>query len=213
MKRYLLLIVMILAMGTVQAQLFKKNNNVTEAQYHLGAVPVVNGKVAFEEVIQAEGLSAEEIETRVNEWIKRRFTKPTVISSMRFDSEQPNTTIVKSEEYIVFKNTFLVLSRARIYYYLTITAEDGQCTFNMSRITYWYDDEDEKGGIKMKAENWITDEKGGIKMKAENWITDEMAFNKKGRLKKFEGKFRRKTIDLKELLIEELTNELTSGKK
>ncbi|MBO5787448.1 MAG: DUF4468 domain-containing protein [Bacteroidaceae bacterium] len=198
MKRYLLLIVMILAMGTVQAQLFKKNNNVTEAQYHLGAVPVVNGKVAFEEVIQAEGLSAEEIETRVNEWIKRRFTKPTVIRSMLFDSEQPNTTIVKSEEYIVFKNTFLVLSRARIYYYLTITAEDGQCTFNMSRITYWYDDEDEKGGIKMKAENWIT---------------DEMAFNKKGRLKKFEGKFRRKTIDLKELLIEELTNELTSGKK
>ena len=198
MKRYLLLIVMILAMGTVQAQLFKKNNNVTEAQYHLGAVPVVNGKVAFEEVIQAEGLSAEEIETRVNEWIKRRLTKPTVISSRRFDSEQPNTTIIKSEEYIVFKNTFLVLSRARIYYYLTITAEDGQCTFNMSRITYWYDDEDEKGGIKMKAENWIT---------------DEMAFNKKGRLKKFEGKFRRKTIDLKELLIEELTNELTSGKK
>lgn len=159
---------------------------------------MVNGKVAFEEVIQAEGLSAEEIETRVNEWIKRRFTKPTVIRSMLFDSEQPNTTIVKSEEYIVFKNTFLVLSRARIYYYLTITAEDGQCTFNMSRITYWYDDEDEKGGIKMKAENWIT---------------DEMAFNKKGRLKKFEGKFRRKTIDLKELLIEELTNELTSGKK
>ena len=198
MKRYLLLIVMILAMGTVQVQLFKKNNNVTEAQYHLGAVPVVNGKVAFEEVIQAEGLSAEEIETRVNEWIKRRLTKPTVISSRRFDSEQPNTTIIKSEEYIVFKNTFLVLSRARIYYYLTITAEDGQCTFNMSRITYWYDDEDEKGGIKMKAENWIT---------------DEMAFNKKGRLKKFEGKFRRKTIDLKELLIEELTNELTSGKK
>lgn len=198
MKRYLLLIVMILAMGTVQAQLFKKNNNVTEAQYHLGAVPVVNGKVTFEEVIQAEGLSAEEIETSVNEWIKRRFTKPTVIKSMRFDSEQPNTAIVKSEEYIVFKNTFLVLSRARIYYYLTITAEDGQCTFNMSRITYWYDDEDEKGGIKMKAENWIT---------------DEMAFNKKGRLKKFEGKFRRKTIDLKELLIEELTNELTSGKK
>lgn len=198
MKRYLLLIVMILAMGTVQAQLFKRNNNVTEAQYHLGAVPVVNGKVAFEEVIQAEGLSAEEIETRVNEWIKRRFTKPTVIGSMRYDSEQPNTAIVKSEEYIVFKNTFLVLSRARIYYYLTITAEDGQCTFNMSRITYWYDDEDEKGGIKMKAENWIT---------------DEMAFNKKGRLKKFEGKFRRKTIDLKELLIEELTNELTSGKK
>ena len=200
MKRYLLLIAMVLTLGTVQAQLFKKKNNinVTEAQYHLGAVPVVNGKVTFEEVIKAEGLSAGEIETRVNEWITRRFTKPTVIRSMRFDSELPNTTIVKSEEYIVFRNTFFVLNRARIYYYLIITAVDGQCTFNMSRITYWYDDEDEKGGIKMKAEDWIT---------------DDMAFNQKGKLKKFEGKFRRKTIELKEQLIKELSNELETEKR
>lgn len=201
MKRYLLLIAMVLTLGTVQAQLFKKkknNINVTEAQYHLGTVPMVNGKVTFEEVIKAEGLSAGEIETRVNEWITRRFTKPTVIKSMRFDSELPNTAIVKSEEYIVFRNTFFVLNRARIYYYLTITAVDGQCTFNMSRITYWYDDEDEKGGIKMKAEDWIT---------------DDMAFNKKGKLKKFEGKFRRKTIELKEQLIKELSNELETEKR
>ncbi len=200
MKRYLLLIAMVLTLSTVQAQLFKKKNNinVTEAQYHLGAVPVVNGKVTFEEVIKAEGLGAGEIETRVNEWITRRFTKPTVIKSMRFDSELPHTAIVKSEEYIVFRNTFFVLNRARIYYYLTITAVDGQCTFNMSRITYWYDDEDEKGGIKMKAEDWIT---------------DDMAFDKKGKLKKFEGKFRRKTIELKEQLIKELSNELETEKR
>ena len=67
----------------------------------------------------------------------------------------------------------------------------------MSRITYWYDDQDEKGGIQMKAENWIT---------------DDMAFKKNGRLKKFEGKFRRKTIDLKEKLVKELTDELTSNR-
>ena len=80
-----------------------------------------------------------------------------------------------------------------MYYYLTLTAADGGCNFNRSRITYWYDDEDDKGGIKMIAEDWIT---------------DDNAFNKKGGLKKFEGKFRCKTIDLKEQLIEELTKAL-----
>ena len=69
--------------------------------------------------------------------------------------------------------------------------------FNISRITYWYDDEDDKGGIHMKAENWIT---------------DDMAFNNKGKLKRFEGRFRRKTIDLKNALVQELTNELTPNK-
>ena len=49
-------------------------------------------------------------------------------------------------------------------------------------------------------------------MKAENWLPDEVAFDKKGKLKKFEGKFRRKTIDLKEKLVKELTDELTSNR-
>ena len=87
----------------------------------------------------------------------------------------------------------MVLERARIYYFLTLTANDGSCTFNMSRITYWYDDEDEKGGIKMIAEDWIT---------------DENAINKKGKLKTFEGKFRNKTIELKNILVNDLTQRL-----
>ena len=64
----------------------------------------------------------------------------------------------------------------------------------MSRITYWYDDEDDKGGLRMKAEEWIT---------------DENAINKKGKLKAFEGKFRRKTIELKESLTKELEHLLS----
>lgn len=198
MKKTLLIIMLVLVAGTASAQLFKKRSKVVEPQYQAGAVSVVNGKVAFDEFIPAEGMTAAEIEEKVNSWITRRYVEPTVISAKRYESEQPNTAIVKGEEYIVFKNTFLVLSRARIYYYLTITAEDGGCRFNMSRITYWYDDEDDNGGIHMKAENWIT---------------DEMAFDKKGGLKKFEGKFRRKTIDLKNQLVEELKNELTHGKR
>ena len=191
-KIIFMLTVALLSTVGVQAQLIKKENVISEA-YEAGKVPVINGKVTFETSIPAKGLTAKEVEERVNGWIAKRYVKPTVISVKRFDSEKPGTTIIKGEEYIVFKSTFFVLSRARMYYFLTLTAEDGSCNFHLSRITYWYDDEDEKGGIKMIAEDWIT---------------DDNAFDKKGKMKKFEGKFRRKTIDLKEQLINELTQAL-----
>lgn len=191
-KIIFMLTVALLSTVGVQAQLIKKESVISEA-YEAGKVPVINGKVTFETSIPAKGLTAKEVEERVNGWIAKRYVKPTVISVKRFDSEKPGTTIIKGEEYIVFKSTFFVLSRARMYYFLTLTAEDGSCNFHLSRITYWYDDEDEKGGIKMIAEDWIT---------------DDNAFDKKGNMKKFEGKFRRKTIDLKEQLINELTQAL-----
>ena len=197
MKKLLYILILALLPATAaQAQLIKKSKNsatIDNAAYASGAVPVINGKVTFEKCIAAKGLTAKEVEERVNNWIAKRYVKPTVISVKRFNDEKPGTIIIKGEEYITFKSTAFVLSRARIYYYLTITPADGCCNFNMSRITYWYDDEDEKGGVKMIAEEWIT---------------DDNAFNKKGKMKKFEGKFRRKTIDLKELLIEELTKAL-----
>lgn len=191
-----MLIALVLLASTANAQLFKKKDKSVEPQYSQGMVPLVNGKVTFEEVITADGLTKEEILERADKWIKDRYVEPTVLSAKRYDSEQPGSLIVKGEEYIVFKNTFLVLSRARMYYYLTISAEDGKCIFNLSRITYWYDDEDDKGGIKMKAEEWIT---------------DDNAFNNKGGLKKFEGKFRRKTIDLKNRLANELRSALSTN--
>ena len=197
MKKILFILVLsMMSTFAAQAQLFKKHSKdetVNSEAYEAGKVPVVNGKVTFETDIPVEGLTAAQIEERVNEWISKRYVKPTIISVKRFDSEKPRTTIIKGEEYIVFKNTFFVLSRARMYYFLTLTASDGNCNFHLSRITYWYDDEDDKGGIKMIAEDWIT---------------DDNAFNKKGKMKRFEGKFRRKTIDLKEQLVNELTQAL-----
>ena len=194
MKKIIFLIALIFTTASADAQLFKKKQTKVEPEYAAGMVPVVNGKVTFEETIAAEGLTEEEVKERVNNWIDTRYVEPTVLSVKRYDSESPEDIIIKGEEYIVFKNTFLVLSRARIYYFLTLSAADGECKFNLSRITYWYDDEDDKGGIKMKAEEWIT---------------DDNAFNSKGGLKKFEGKFRRKTIDLKNALVKELQEVLT----
>ena len=195
MKKILLLIAFTLVCNVASAQIFKKKGTVSEPKYMAGAVPVVNGKVTFEENITAEGLSAQEIEEKVNAWIKSRYVEPTTISVKRYESEQPGCIVIKGEEYIVFRNTFLVLNRARIYYYLTLTAKDGACGFNMSRITYWHDDESENGGIHLIAEEWIT---------------DETVIDKNGELKKYGGKFRRKTIDLKEQLVNEIKNALNS---
>lgn len=187
MKKISVLALIVFAFTIFSAQAQVAETSTTQS------IPVVNGKVTFEETIPAEGYTKKEVKRIIDTWVKERFVKPTVISARQFMSNDPMTAIVKGEEYIVFKNKPLVLERARIYYYLTLTANDGSCTFNMSRITYWYDDEDDKGGLKMIAEEWIT---------------DENAINKKGKLKKFEGKFRNKTLELKNLLMNELTMKL-----
>ena len=184
---------LVMAATLSPAQLIKKADKKVEPQYAIGAIPATARKVTFEEVIPAEGMTAAQVYEIAEKWIGERFVKPTVISKKKFESENPNSIVIKGEEYLVFKNKFLVLERARIYYYLTLTANDGSCTFNMSRITYWYDEEEDQGGLKMKAEDWIT---------------DDNAFTKKGELKKFEGKFRRKTIDLKDLLVNDLKDRL-----
>lgn len=189
MKKIALFALILFASFQIQAQTAetKIESSVSDV------IPVINGKVTFEETIPAEGYTENEVKKIVDSWIKERFVKPVVISAKQFTANNPQATILKGEEYIVFKNKPLILERARIYYFLTLTANDGSCTFNMSRITYWYDDEDEKGGIKMIAEDWIT---------------DENAINKKGKLKKFEGKFRNKTIELKNILVNDLTQRL-----
>ena len=192
MKRLTALAIIVFTIFSAHAQLFKGADKETQ-KIEAGDILVKNGKVTFEETIPAEGYTENEVKKIVDSWIKERFVKPVVISAKQFTANNPQATILKGEEYIVFKNKPLVLERARIYYFLTLTANDGSCTFNMSRITYWYDDEDEKGGIKMIAEDWIT---------------DENAINKKGKLKKFEGKFRNKTIELKNILVNDLTQRL-----
>lgn len=194
MKKISALALFVFTIFSAQAQFTENVEKNIEAN-NTQTIPVKNGKVTFEESIPAQGYTAEQVKEVIDTWLKERFVKPTVISARRINSGNPYTAILKGEEYIVFKNKPLVLERARIYYYLTLTANDGSCTFNMSRITYWYDDEDDKGGLKMIAEEWIT---------------DENAINKKGNIKKFEGKFRNKTIELKEILVNDLTQRLKS---
>lgn len=198
MKKIISLILLLVVSATqMQAQLFKKKDKSIKQEYSIGTVPVINNKVTFEQEIPAEGLTAKEIESAVKEWFSTRFVKPTVISFKQYEQEKPSTLVAKAEEYIVFRNTFFVLNRSRIYYFLNITCADGKCTFNMSRINYWWDDEADDGGLKTTAEECIT---------------DEVAIKKDGNLHRFYGKFRTKTIDLYNTLADELKNHLNSKK-
>ena len=186
MKRFLLTICLGLSLMAGWAQV--------EAKYNKGSVPVVNGRILFQETIPTT-LTGEEAYTRIAEWAQERFNKPNVIISKFIENDAINHRMsFTAEEYMVFKDRFFVLDRTRINYWMEIICNDGQATVKLTRITYWYDDEDDKGGLRMKAEEWIT---------------DENAINKKGKLKAFEGKFRRKTIELKESLTKELEHLLS----
>lgn len=196
MKKIVALILLAMVSVTaVQAQLFKKKEKTVKQEYTTGTVPVVNNKVTFEQVIPAPGLTATQVEGKVKEWLATRFVKPTVIAFKEYEQDKAGTIVAKAEEYIVFRKTFFVLNRSRIYYYLTITCADGSCTLNMSRITYWWDDEADDGGLKTTAEECIT---------------DKVALKKDGSLHRFYGKFRTKTIDLFDTLATGLAQQLNT---
>jgi hypothetical protein len=172
MKRLLLTVCLGLSLMAGWAQV--------EAKYGKGSVPVVNGRILFQETIPTT-LSDEEAYTRIAEWAQERFNKPNVIISKFIENDAINQRIsFTAEEYMVFKDRFFVLDRTRINYWMEIVCEEGQATVKFTRITYWYEEERE----------------GGLKFSAEEMITDEEAFNKKGtKLLKDQGKFRCKTID------------------
>lgn len=191
-----LTIIMLFVSSVASAQLFKpRDKKPAKIEYQAGTVPVENNRVVFREKIEVPGLSAQEIMERTKAWYAKRFVEPTIISSKVIEKGSSNIFESKNEEYIVFNKKFFVLNRARIYYYITVTSFDGICDIAMSRISYWHDDESPDGGTRYQAEELITDEKA---------LDD-------GRLRKTPGRFRTKTIDLKNTLFNELRQSLTSN--
>lgn len=184
MKRLFLLLFFCLEVGVyaVQAQV--------EPQYGIGSVPVVNGRVFFQDTIPT-ALSKEEAYAKIEAWAKTRFNKPNVIVSKFVTTDAQNHQLnLTAEEYLVFTNRFFVLDRTRINYWLEIQCQNNYAVLKMTRINYWYEEERD----------------GGSKFSAEETITDTQAFNRKGtKLLKEQGKFRRKTIDFFEQCAMQLT--------
>ena len=185
LKKYLFLILLCLPM-ILQAQ--------TESKYLEGAVPVVDGKVTFSTIIQAQGMSASQIYDKVLEWANKYFQpKENLTPKVLYSNAEKGEIIAGGEDYIVFASNYLIMDRTRIYYHLIANCEDEKCNLTMTRIHYWYEEEID----------------GGYKYKAEKWITDKEALNKsKNKLAKVSGKFRQKTIDYKDLMFNEIQSVL-----
>ena len=159
-------------------------------KYLEGAITLKNGKVTFSTEMMVPAMTKEQIYKTLLDWSNKRF-QPTEKMNARvlFQNPEEGSIAINGEEYLVFSTSALSLDRTRIYYQMKILCENGKSNVEMSRIRYWYDEARD----------------GGEKYEAEKWIVDEWALNKsKTKLAPICGKFRKKTIDLKDELFKEI---------
>lgn len=153
MKRLTLLFVALCGFVAAQSQVADG--------YGPGAVPTRNKHVTFEKTVEGEALAtigSDSIFQAIQSFTADRLSKPAVINSKVTECDAASRRVVVNvEEYITFRNSFLVLDRTRINYWLEIQATDNGYNLKMTRIKYWYDEE-RGDGERFSAEESIVDE-------------------------------------------------------
>lgn len=174
-----------------------------DPKYGIGAVPVnENGRVYFTDATEIPSdMTAGQCYDILLKWAKGRFAKP-YVQAGRIISENSESQrfVFHVDQTITFKRTALVLDASRIEYNYSVSIRDGKVSATMTDIKYRYEEGRENGGLAFTAEDWITDKE---------------AFNaKKTKFLKSTGKFRIKTIDLKDNIFQSLKEALdNNGKK
>ena len=157
-----------------------------DQKYLAGAVPVIDGKVTFEQTFLAPGMSANEIYDKMLNYIERMTKGGNQFEESRvlIQDKEKHQIVANFLEWLVFTDKALVLDRTRMRFLLFVDCKNGEAKVRMTRISYLYEEE-----------------RDPQKFTAEEWITDEMALNKKQtQLARTYGKFRRKTIDRKDFI-------------
>ncbi len=170
--------------------------------YMQGAVPEVDGKVVFTTTIAAPGKTAEQLFPIVAQWANLRYMPNTENgiwndpdyyfnkdnASVKTADKAKGLFVCQGDEEQVFSNRTLAKDYCIMNYTLTIQLGEGSVTATMSNISYVY-----------------TLSETPERIAAEDWITDSEAFNRKGtKMLKGSGKFRIKTVDLKNQLFKEI---------
>ena len=174
----------------------EKESSDEDAKYLAGAVPEVNGEVVWTLDMQVPGKNAQQIYDIVLNYLVDLVKQENQLegSSVSLVNKQEHKIAASIKEWLVFKNQFLALDRAKLFFNLLVECSDNHIRVDMKRINYLYE-EDRNGG--------------GSHYRAEEWITDKYALNKKGtKLFKVSAKFRKKTIDRKDELFEAIKNAL-----
>ena len=161
-----------------------------DAKYLAGAVPEVDGHVMFSTTVQVPGKTAEQIYERALQLMTELTKTSNQLEQSRiaYTNAETHQIVGSYQEWLVFKNKPLNLDRTRMLYQLVADCRDGEMDLKMMRIVYLYDEE-----------------RNPTTYKAEEWINDKYGLNKKQtKLARVSGKFRRKTIDRKDYLFENL---------
>lgn len=165
-----------------------KKKNDEDAKYLAGAVPEVDGKVVFTLSRDVPGMTADDIYQKVYGLLKAMTKEENQFpqSKIAIVNKAGHIIAARMKEWLVFHSNFLSLDRTVFNYTIIAKASDGHLDLTMERLSYQYETE-------------RADTRGGLNVKAEEWITDKEGLNrKKTRLSKYSGKFRSKTIDRKD---------------
>lgn len=193
MKKYLITVFCTVIALAVAAQ------DGISPKYGIGAVPVDNnGFVVFSQTYPIpQGMTQDNCYELLMNWAKGRFTKPySYVGRILNEDDQAHRFIFHVEELIVFKRTAIVADESRITYNFSVVVNKDGFTVKMTDIKYRYEEGREGGGKAFSAEEWITD--------------DEAFNKKKTKFLKSTGKFRTKTIDLKNSLFEKANDVVNS---
>ena len=108
---------------------------------------------------------------------------------MKEANKQSGYIECQGAEELIFSVKPLVKSYTQAFYLLDLNVSDGKVEFQLHTLSF----------------NVDQGESEFIRMTAEEWITDSYCLNKKGALKRINGKFRIKTIDLANELKKEIS--------
>lgn len=174
--------------------------NEQDPKYGKGAVPQdENGDVYFSQTVQIpDGMDADKCYEILMNWAKGRFALPYAYAGRILNEDSDaHRFIFHVDQLIVFKSTALVADESKISYNFAVSVKDGQYTMKITDIKYRYE-EGREGGGKI--------------FPAEDWITDKEAYNRKGtKFLKSTGKFRIKTIDMKDILFQKATDAVSGN--
>lgn len=198
MKKALLTILSLLV--TLFSFAANKGLDEMNPKYGKGAVPEdENGRVYFTQTFQIpQGVTEDQCYEILLNWAKGRFALPYAQAGRILNEDaQSRRFIFHVDQMIVFKSTALVGDESKISYNFSVAVKGGEYTLTMTDIKYRYE-EGREGGGKI--------------FPAEDWITDKEAYNRKGtKFLKSTGKFRIKTIDLKDLLFQKASDAVSGN--
>ena len=185
----------------VSLMAFAKQSNEQDPKYGKGAVPVdENGSVYFAQTYDIpEGMSEDRCYEHLFNWAKGRFALPYANAGRVLNEDaETHRYIFHVDQMIVFKSTPLSADESKISYNFSAVVKDGKFTLKITDIKYRYE-EGREGGGKI--------------FPAEDWITDQEAYNRKGtKFLKSTGKFRIKTIDLKDIQFQKAFEAISDNK-